>query len=299
MSSTEESPAQRGARLRRERREAKIKEGGASRLDKITNLSGRTPSKDRENASLSPSLPPTVIPSPSPEPRLSPFQAPQTSMQFPPPPSVEDANPDMLRQQQDALRALLRQPAPSDSQQENEEEDPTLKLLNALMGGMGGMPGADPAAGPGAGGPPPPSPGALPGGISPELAASLGVPSWAINMLSAATQQQTEEQKKTIFIWKIIHIALSVVVGIYLVFLATSSVATYGKQPPPPATAQNPFLIFTTGELLLTGARVTMKSRNGGQAGPMMYIQLIRDVIRDGSIVLFLLGMGSWWNQGW
>lgn len=45
MSSTDESPAQRAARLRRERREAKIKEGGASRLDKITNLSGRTPSK--------------------------------------------------------------------------------------------------------------------------------------------------------------------------------------------------------------------------------------------------------------
>jgi hypothetical protein len=45
MSSTEESPAQRAARLRRERREAKIKEGGAARLDKITSLSGRTPSK--------------------------------------------------------------------------------------------------------------------------------------------------------------------------------------------------------------------------------------------------------------
>lgn len=45
MSSTDESPAQRAARLRRERREAKIKEGGASRLDKITSLSGRTPSK--------------------------------------------------------------------------------------------------------------------------------------------------------------------------------------------------------------------------------------------------------------
>jgi hypothetical protein len=43
MSSTEESPAQRAARLRRERREAKIREGGAARLDKITSLSGRTP----------------------------------------------------------------------------------------------------------------------------------------------------------------------------------------------------------------------------------------------------------------
>lgn len=40
---SEESPAQRSARLRRERREAKIKGGGSARLDKITSLSGRTP----------------------------------------------------------------------------------------------------------------------------------------------------------------------------------------------------------------------------------------------------------------
>lgn len=43
MSSAEESPAQKAARLRRERREAKIKAGGSARLDKITSLSGRTP----------------------------------------------------------------------------------------------------------------------------------------------------------------------------------------------------------------------------------------------------------------
>ena len=42
MSEAEESPAQRQARLRRERREAKIKAGGTDRLDKITQLSGRT-----------------------------------------------------------------------------------------------------------------------------------------------------------------------------------------------------------------------------------------------------------------
>ena len=36
-----ESPTQKQARFRRERREAKIKAGGSSRLDKITQLSGR------------------------------------------------------------------------------------------------------------------------------------------------------------------------------------------------------------------------------------------------------------------
>ncbi|KAJ5914791.1 hypothetical protein N7504_003674 [Penicillium tannophilum] len=54
MSTTDESPAQRAARQRRERREAKIREGGSARLDKITSLSGRTPQSDREEASPSP-----------------------------------------------------------------------------------------------------------------------------------------------------------------------------------------------------------------------------------------------------
>ena len=36
-----ETPTQKQARLRRERREAKIKAGGSARLEKITNLSGR------------------------------------------------------------------------------------------------------------------------------------------------------------------------------------------------------------------------------------------------------------------
>ena len=39
--SESETPTQKQARLRRERREAKIKAGGSARLEQITNLSGR------------------------------------------------------------------------------------------------------------------------------------------------------------------------------------------------------------------------------------------------------------------
>ncbi|RDW60470.1 uncharacterized protein DSM5745_10928 [Aspergillus mulundensis] len=293
MSSAEESPAQRAARLRRERREAKIREGGASRLDKITSLSGRTPSKDREDASPSPSpQPPTAMPAASPEPRPTPQQPQQIPRQAPPPPSVEDSNPDELRQQQDALRALLRQPMPS--QQDTGEEDPTMKLLNSLMGGMGGLPGAVPGAGPGAGAD---ASGDSPAGLPPGFFSSLGLPPWMADALGTASKPQSEEQKKALLTWKILHITFSVVLAIYLCFLTSSSVAMYGRQPPPPATAQNPFLYFTTGELLLDSARIMTK--NSGPPGPFLYIQLLRDYIRDGSIVLFLFGMGSWWNQGW
>ncbi|CBF81527.1 hypothetical protein AN5625.2 [Aspergillus nidulans FGSC A4] len=291
MSSTEESPAQRAARLRRERREAKIREGGASRLDKITSLSGRTPSKDRDQASPSPSpQPPSAIPAASPEPRPTPQQPQQIPRQGPPQPSAEDPTPDALREQQEALRALLRQPTPS-QQDTGEDEDPTLKLLSSLMGGMPGA-AQGPGAGFGSGAGSEPS-----GGLPAGFFSSLGLPPWMADALGSASKPQSEEQKKALLTWKILHIVFSVAIAIYLCFLTSSAVATYGKQPPPPATAQNPFLLFTTGELLLGGARVTMK--NSGPPGPFMYIQLLRDFIRDGSIVLFLFGMGSWWHQGW
>jgi GET complex subunit GET2 len=52
MSEAEESPAQRQARIRREKREAKIKAGGSERLDKITKLSGRTPEMSKSTTAI-------------------------------------------------------------------------------------------------------------------------------------------------------------------------------------------------------------------------------------------------------
>jgi GET complex subunit GET2 len=52
MSETEESPAQRQARIRREKREAKIKAGGNERLEKITRLSGRNPEMSQSKQSI-------------------------------------------------------------------------------------------------------------------------------------------------------------------------------------------------------------------------------------------------------
>ncbi|PTU18240.1 hypothetical protein P175DRAFT_0504151 [Aspergillus ochraceoroseus IBT 24754] len=208
-----------------------------------------------------------------------------------PSPSVDELSPEMIREQQEAFRALLRQSAPSPGEQD-VEEDPTMKLVNALMGGMGGMPGADPSGGAG-------TSADAPGGLSPDLASSLGLPPFVSNMLGSVMQQPTEEQKMALMMWKIVHTVFAIAVGIYLVFITSTSVATYGSQPPPPATVQNPFLFFTTGELVLTGARVMLKSRNGGLTGPFMYIQVLKDLIRDGSIALFLFGMGAWWTKEW
>ncbi|KAL4891910.1 hypothetical protein BDV59DRAFT_181236 [Aspergillus ambiguus] len=299
MSSPEESPAQKAARLRRERREAKIKDGGAARLDKITSLSGRTP-QNRDAPSPSPSPSPQPPASISPSSETPPRQAPpspsplahQTATADHPPPPAD------LQAQQELLRSLLRQPAPSPGQQpsppdgDGDGDDPMMKLLGSLMAGM---PGGNEAGGPGAGGSAAPAPGMSPG----DLAASLGVPPFVASMLGMATQPKSEAEQRAARTWKVLHVLFSIAIGGYLLFVVGSSIATFGSSPPPPATARNPFLFFTTGELLLTGARVMIKSRNGGLAGPGLYVQLVRDVVRDGSVVVFLLGMGAWWHRDW
>jgi hypothetical protein len=164
-----------------------------------------------------------------------------------------------------------------------------MKLLNSLM--AGGMPGLDQGAGGGGA--------AGPGVSQAELVSALGLPPFVSSMLGAATRPKTDEEKREIWMWKVLHVLFSVVMGVYFLVLISASVATYGSQPPPPATARNPFVLFTTGEMVLTGARIMLRSRGGGLSGPGMWIQLFRDAIQDGSIVLFLLGMSAWWHRDW
>jgi hypothetical protein len=115
-------------------------------------------------------------------------------------------------------------------------------------------------------------------------------------MLGGASQPPTEKEQKTVRMWEAFHGLFAVGVAIYLLFIIGTSVATFGSPPPKPATAQNPFLIFVTGEMVLTGGRVLF---GGKQAGLGMVVQLLRDIVRDGSLVIFALGLGAWYNREW
>lgn len=285
MSTPEESPAQRASRLRRERREAKIKEGGSARLDKITSLSGRTPQSLREEGSPSPQ--PAISPSPSPAPRD----------QFAPSPQPNIPSDDALQAQQEAFRAMLRQSAPEQGpglpgqgMQGEDMEDPTIKLLNSLLGGMPSDPNAPPGA-------PGPMPGQQQAGPNlGAMASALGLPPFLASLLGAATQQPSEEEKKSTRVWKGLHLLFAIGVAVYLLFVIGASVATFGSPPPKPATAQNPFLIFVTGEVILTSGRAFIGGKQGGIG---LFIQLFKDVMRDGSLVLFALGLGAWYTREW
>lgn len=187
---------------------------------------------------------------------------------------------------------MLRQGTPDQGQgQQPDDEDPTIKLLNSLMGAIpGGNPNAPPGASPaGTGNQPAP-------GFSPAAIASmLGVPPFIANMLGGAPPP-TEAEQKQARVWKTLHTVFALSVAVYLLFIIGASVALFGSPPPKPATAQNPFTIFATGELLLTGSKVLLGRKSGGMG---MAVQLFKDIVRDGSVVLFILGMGTWYNREW
>ncbi|PWY87624.1 hypothetical protein BO70DRAFT_378222 [Aspergillus heteromorphus CBS 117.55] len=357
MSSTEESPAQRAARQRRERREAKIKGDGAARLDKITSLSGRTPASLREETSPSPSPsastsastanPTSTSPfasapeSPSPSPSPSPTPQSQTTttstprktsisiVEPPKPPTILSTDSEYERQQR-----LIRQiqaagfspenmdpgpgPYPEDGnfqaqfqpqppfqfpgQAQGQDEDPTLKLLQSLLSSAGAdLPAGfnldpnNPTQFPGSGSGSGPDAGA---GFNPtaSLLSSLGVPPFLASLITSATSAPSESEKKHTVLWKNIHVLFSVIIGVYLLVLMGAAVSTYGAQPPPPATARNPFVLFVTGEAVLSAMRILGLGGSGGVRG---WMQVGKDVVRDGSLVVFLFGVASWWSREW
>ena len=192
------------------------------------------------------------------------------------------------------MRALLRQPVPSEQQQQvqqpgPEEEDPAVKLLHSILAG-GGVDGSLPGGG-----------GDQQGGgpSQADLLSALGLPPILSSMVGAAAQPKSEADKKETRMWKTVHVVFAIVTAVYLLFAISASTATYGGSPPPPATVQNPLLVFTTGELVLSSARMAMKSRDrGGLVRPGVWAEMVRDAVRDGSLVVFVLGMGTWWHQG-
>ncbi|OCT44238.1 hypothetical protein CLCR_00662 [Cladophialophora carrionii] len=265
----EETPAQRQARIRRQKREAKITGTAAERLDKITRLSGRTPESMRNESPAS--TPPATS---TPPPQTAPSPATATS----------SLTPDQVNAQEEYLRSILRQPLPQEGQGQTQQEDPMLKMLQAMMGGMDGA--SDPSA--------PDGMGAMPGLSPDDISKATGLPPFLTNMVMGnqkAPPSPAEIQATRI--WKLVHVVFAILAGLYLVFNIHKSMQTYGENPPAPATFQNPFIVFLTGELLLQSARVLTKG-GSGKSGIGLWIQMGKELFGDGMIMVFGLGLAAW-----
>ncbi|DAA74003.1 TPA_exp: Uncharacterized protein A8136_3785 [Trichophyton benhamiae CBS 112371] len=303
MAEVEETKTQRAARLRREKRAAKIAATGNARLDKITGISGRSMSfrEDSPSARNTPSPPRYASPPAQSPPRQQPPLG--TSPGLGMPPNTGDSSPQSIKEQEEYIRALLRSQQPPPSAGDNA--DPTTKLLSNLLGmpppGAGmTTPGGTPSFQPTTGDAPELSPN--------DIASALGIsPSMANIFLQAKAGPASPSAQRNNSIWKAAHIVFATATSLYFLMLLQSTINLYGggDRLPPPATVQNPFLILVMGELLLIGTREIFMNNDGNGAGSGVIgvlktgRRVLSDLLRDGKIMIFILGIGSLWMNNW
>ena len=161
-----------------------------------------------------------------------------------------------------------------------------MKMLQAMMGGVDGSNDPNFPGSMGAG-----------AGLSPDdISKATGLPPFLTGMMAGGQKAPpTRAEIQAARLWKIVHAVFGIVVGLYLASSINRSTETFGENPPAPATFQNPFLVFVTGELLVQGTRVATKGHSG-KGGFRLWIQMVKEFIGDGAIVVFMLGLASWWK---
>lgn len=296
---SEETTAQKQARLRRERRAAKLNAGGSARLERITNLSGRPPPEPITSSPL-----PDAARSPSMSSNVTDPEEVDISSHPYTPRSNDNSGPTEAD-----IRQLLRS-APTGEQQQKQnlfttpqgapggEEDPMMRMLQQMLGGAGGAPGQGDGN----------------GGLPPALAAMMGAQGRGAQ---GQEQEMRGEEKNGSDIWKIIHAVMAFALGIYIVRITPfsgSRIARAGFVKGEEAV-QNFFWVFATAELSLQSTRWFLEGGKTAPAGMMgmvlgmlpepfrMYASLavrysgiLTQVIADAVMVVFVLGAVAWWR---
>ncbi|KAI0454402.1 hypothetical protein F5B21DRAFT_475262 [Xylaria acuta] len=302
VSSSEDAAAARAAeqvRLRKQRREAKIKAGGASRLDRITGIGGGvsrespagTPASTESTMPSKPAA--TTTPAAPSESHADPdevdisqhYYAPQTTARTP-----QNDPSDLSEAQLRQMMLGFDRPSPADSGtpplhtgnpfldrpsptpgvegvdgmagMEGMNQDPMMQMLQKMM--AGGMPGGMPGGAGGAGGSNP-----FAGtGLEGLLGAAGGGP-------NPIQQGQQTEQNKTIDLWRILHAIFALGLGIYVALSTTftgtkverdaddlQSTGLLGAQNLDQARAWF-FYVFTSVETVLLTSRYMMERGAG------------------------------------
>ena len=299
---TTESKAQREARLRRERRNAKLQGGGADRLSKITSLSGRPAAAQAE---LEKGSQPQRGKSPVPQQTPGENGSAQPGAGSASDPAEVDLS-TMLQsqqqmpnaeQQQRMFREMLRASADNTTDEpgarppESMEDDPMVRMMQQMLGSMGGDGGQQPGE-----------------GLPPGLADMFG-----------GGQQQQQEQPRVgsgESVWRIVHFLTSMMLSIYAVttlsFTGSSlSRSQYVTDPIGPRL----FWMFATAEVVLQSTRYFLDGGRLPQIGllgkvagflPEPYANYIRilqrygviytTIVADALVVVFVLGCVAWWK---
>ncbi|KAL6871175.1 hypothetical protein J3F83DRAFT_644516 [Trichoderma novae-zelandiae] len=313
------------ARIRKERREAKIKAGGSARLDKITGVGGRVTGDS--TPTISPSAPATLSQATS-------------SSELHTDPAEVDISEHFFVPKKTTRKTLdgVFSPGPEPSLSEAQ--------LRQMMLGFDGpeqaAPQASPPAGPGgaAGGPALP-PGMeddpimkmmsqmMSGGSIPGFGGADGVPNPFANMNLPQQQAAVQPPKQSsVSLWRLIHALVALGLGFFFVLTTRFSGSRIERERTALAFGEKEldgeaerrkklfFWTFATAEVLLLSTRFFLDKRSTNASGFVAtaisylpqpyrgyvevghrYVQIFSAVRTDILTCIFVLGVVSWWLE--
>ncbi|KAG6025250.1 hypothetical protein E4U40_002778 [Claviceps sp. LM458 group G5] len=315
-SSASDAAAQRAseqARLRRERRNAKLQSGGADRLNKITGLGGRVVGDTQQAAPVAPAEPAaTTTTSPkAAQTHADPDEVDISQHYYEPKATSSTGSEPIISEAQ--LRQMMlgfehpgqstpgtpgSGPGASASGIPNMEEDPMMKMMAQMMGAAGGAPGSSPF---------------------PGMPPMMGMP---------GQQEPSTQTSSYPTIWRLIHALVALGLGFYLTLFtnfsgtklerdtAALAIQQHGVAGPDDETERQKrlfFWMFATSEAVLLTTRFFLDK---GRAPPpglvwtvvgfvpepfkgylsvgLKYGQIFTTVRSDILTCMFVLGICSW-----
>ncbi|KAG9595716.1 hypothetical protein KCU86_g3953, partial [Aureobasidium melanogenum] len=286
-----ESPAQRSARLRREKRNAKIQAEGSDRLARITQLSGRpAPAPEEPSMKQTPTKPAQATPTKTPQQASveDPDEVDISEHYWTPTPS-DQTQLSRLQQQQQQQSPFAR---PG-----QQDEDPMLKMMQSLLSG-------DPSAA-----------GGIPDSAMDDLPPMLK----AMMQGQRATQQQASPPTGSTYLWRIVHAVFALALGIYIAASGTFNGSKLSRSTSLQESDFGPrlFYMFATAEVVLQSSRYFLEKGRLQGSGWLAtiansglvpqpwsnYISMLgryaviwQTVIADAMVIVFVLGCLAWWN---
>ena len=298
-----ETPTQRQARLRREKRQQKLAQEGEDRLNRIKALNGGV------------APPPEVLGGPAvPDPDevdISHHTAPSPGLDGSPVDTTAQprAQPDSLAA---AMRQMQQEQARNRAQmaaEGNQEDDPMVRMMQQVMGVMG------------AGGP------QQPGGPQPDLPPLLGALLGGGGATPHPQSQQASDVPEGAYIWRIVHAIFAFALAGWAAWAATFDGTALARRSGVDAngggraagwtSASGLFMLFVSVELGLQSTRYFVEKgrlRGGGILATVAnsgfvpepwagyvrivgrYAAIAQTMVADVMAMVFTLGALAWWR---
>ncbi|KAL1648849.1 hypothetical protein SLS58_002029 [Diplodia intermedia] len=311
METPQESDAQRRARERRERRQAKIASQGSSRLEAITSLSGR-PAPAVEDASPAPAKPAETTSAAAavahdsadpPEVDISEHYYQPAPRRLPPSSGASGASTPF------GPASGRDSPFAGGGGGGGMNDDPMMRMMQQMM--QGGD-----------------QPGGAPGGDDPMMKmmqAMMGMNGGGGGPPGGQTAEAQKQATGSAYVWRVVHAVFSFGLAAYVALTSTfdgsklsrSASAAFAHQHEGEAGAAGKrlFYIFATAEVLLQTTRFFVEKgrlQQGGIMGTLStvlpepfagyvrlagrYSVIYTTVVADAMVVVFVLGVMAWWK---